>query len=207
MPLPEAAMVSSYHLFVKIRLAGAGVVSAKAGTHNHRAWLLKSRCLPVVLQYDRRGVWVPAFAGTTREGHSRLILNSKERSPPTSVILRAAPSGLVPGGMPSSSKAKRLTPGGLCSSNFGTGSAQSGVGPSTNRLTVRASGESTSTSTVDLPSRLTLRMVSGLGSPTLAGLGTVSSAANSALSSVLATLVKVSSAFASTGMQIFSHTA
>ena len=50
-------------------------------------------------------------------------------------------------------------------------------------------------------------MVSGLGSPTLAGFGTVSSAANSALSSVLATLVKASSALASTGMQSFSQTA
>src|SRR5258705_535892 len=61
--------------------------------------------------------------------------------------------------------------------------------------------------TVDFPSRLTSRMVNGLGSPTLAGLGTVSSAANSALSSVLATLAMASSALASTGMQSFSHTA
>ena len=102
---------------------------------------------------------------------------------------------------------ERVIPGGLCSSSFGTGSAQSGVGPSTNRLTARVSGTTTSTSTVDFPSRLTSRMVNGLGSPTLAGLGTVSSAANSALSSVLATLVMASSALASTGMQSFSQTA
>src|ERR1700722_17489222 len=109
--------------------------------------------------------------------------------------------------MPSSSKVKRLTPGGPCSTSFGTGSPQSGVGPSTNRLTVLASGERTSTNTVDLPSRLTSRMVSGLGSPTDAGLGTVSSAADKTLSSVLATLAKVSSVVASTGIQIFSQTA
>src|ERR1700733_3117958 len=146
-----------------------------------------------------------AEAGTT--GHSRLILNSYERSPPTSVSLSAAPSGLAPGGRPSSWKLKRLTPGGLCSTGSGTGSAQSGVGPSTNRLTCSASGAVTSTSTADFPSRLTSRMVSGLGSPTLAGLGTVSRAANNALSSVLATLVKGSSALASTGIQSFSQTA
>src|ERR1700722_2831888 len=135
------------------------------------------------------------------------MLNSKERSPPTSVNFSAAPAGLAPGGRPSSSKAKRLTPGGLCSSKFGIGSPQSGVGPSTNRPTSLLSGATTSTSTVDLPSRLTSRMVSGFGSPILAGLGTLSSAANSALSSVLATLAKASSALASTGMQIFSQTA
>src|ERR1700738_5733110 len=149
----------------------------------------------------------PGLCRDDIEDQSRLILNSYDRSPLTSVSLSAAPSGLTPGGTPSSSKAKRLTPGGLCSSNFGTGSPQSGVGPSTNRLTSLASGLTTSTSTVDLPSRLTSRMVSGLGSPTLAGFGTVSSAANRALSSVLATLLMASSALASTGMQSFSHTA
>src|ERR1700686_3475075 len=140
-------------------------------------------------------------------GQFKLILNSYDRSPPTSVNLSAAPSGLAPGGRPSSSKAKRLTPGGLCSSRAGTGSAQSDVGPSTNRLTSLASGVTTSTQTVDLPSRLTSRMVSGLGSPILAGFGTVSRAANSALSSVLATLVNASSTSASTGMHNLSHTA
>src|SRR5260370_525951 len=128
-------------------------------------------------------------------------------APPTRGHLSGATSGFVPGGRASSSKAKRLTPGGLCSSSVGTGSAQSGVGPSTNRLTSLVSGTATSTSTLDCPSRLTSRMVNGLGSPTLAGLGTVSRAANSALSSVLATLVMASSAPASTGMQSFSQTA
>src|SRR5712672_3341872 len=139
--------------------------------------------------------------------YSRLTLNSYARSPPTRVNFSAAPSGFAPGGRPSSSNSKRLTPGGLCSSNVGTGSAQSGVGPSTNRLTSLASGAATSTRTDDLPSRLTSRIVSGLGSPILAGFGTVSRAANSALSSVLATLAKASSATASTGMQSFSQTA
>src|ERR1700682_246547 len=104
------------------------------------------------------------------------MLNSYARSPPTSVSLSAAPSGLAPGGRPSSSNAKRLTPGGLSSTRFGTGNAQSGVGPSTNRLTSLASGAVTSTSTLALPSRLTSRMVSGLGAPILAGGGAVGTA-------------------------------
>src|SRR4029077_20042692 len=108
---------------------------------------------------------------------------------------------------PSSSNSKRLTPGGPRSSNFGIGSAQSGVGPSTNRLTSFPSGAVTSTSTLVFPSRLTSRMVSGLGSPTLAGFGTVLSASDKLASSVLATLAKASSALASTGMQSFSQTA
>src|SRR5260370_33084467 len=149
----------------------------------------------------------PSLCRDDFEDQSRLILNSYDRSPLTSVSLSAAPSGLTPGGTPSSSKAKRLTPGGLCPSNFGTGNPQSGVGPSTNKLTGLASGETTSTRTVDLPSRLTSRMVRGLGSPTLSGFGAVSSAASSALSSGLAVLVKGSSMLASTGMQIFSQTA
>ena len=66
---------------------------------------------------------------------------------PTSVNFSAAPSGLAPGGSPSRSNAKRFTPGGLGSTGSGTGSAQSGVGPSTNRLTSLPSGETTSTST------------------------------------------------------------
>src|ERR1700739_3570615 len=113
------------------------------------------------------------------------MLNSYARSPTTSVSFRAAPSGSAPGGTPSSSKTKRFTPGGLFSSSFGTGKPQSGVGPSTNRLTGRASGVTTSTSTCDLPSRLTSRIVSGFGSLTLAGLGIVSGAAEQAPSSVL----------------------
>src|SRR6187399_2627610 len=142
-----------------------------------------------------------------RWGYGKFTLNSYARSPPTSVSLSAAPSALAPGGRPSSSKAKRLTPGGLCSTSLGTGSAQSGVGPSTNRLTSLASGAVTSTSTLLFPSRLTSRMVSGLGSPTLAGFGTVLSASERLPSSVLATLAKASSALASTGMQILSQTA
>ena len=73
--------------------------------------------------------------------------------------------GIGPGGRPSRSNAKRFTPGGPCSINFGTGSAQSGVGPSTNTLTSPLPGATTSTSTPFLPSRFTSRMVSGLGSP------------------------------------------
>src|SRR4051812_47103242 len=149
----------------------------------------------------------PAFAGMTRASHSKLVLNSYDFSGPTSVNFSAAPSGLTPGGSPSSSKENRFTPGGLGSTGAGMGSAQSGVGPSTNRLTVRASGTTTSTTTFLGPSRLTSRMVSGLGSPMVAGLGTVSSAARKLASSVEATLLKPSSARASTGMQSFSHTA
>src|SRR6476659_6179927 len=139
--------------------------------------------------------------------YSKLTLNSYARSPPIRVNFSAAPSAFASGGKPSSSNSKRLTPGGPLSSNFGIGSAQSGVGPSTNRLTSFPSGAVASTSTFEFPSRLTSRIVSGLGSPTLAGFGTVSSAADSAPSSVLATLAKVSSLLASTGIQSFSQTA
>src|ERR1700753_2541611 len=137
----------------------------------------------------------------------RLTLNSYDRSAPTRVSFSAAPSGLTPGGTPSSLNEKRFTPGGLCSTGVGTGRPQSGVGPSTNKFTLRVSGVTTSTITPDLPSRLTSRMVSGLGSPTLAGFGTVSSAGDSALSSVLATPLEGGAPLACTGMQIFSHTA
>src|SRR5260370_40179760 len=133
------------------------------------------------------------------------MLNSYALAPPTSVSLSAAPSAVAPGGRPSSSKTKRFTPGGLSSTSLGTGNAQSDVGPSTNRLTSLASGAVTPTSTFALPSRLTSRMVSGLGSPILACLGTVSSAADSSASEVLATLAKASSALASTAMKSFSQ--
>jgi len=46
------------------------VVTAKAGTHNHQPkfWLLhypQPKAMHTVLANGRRGVWVPAFAGTT----------------------------------------------------------------------------------------------------------------------------------------------
>src|SRR3954468_2069246 len=140
-------------------------------------------------------------------GQSKFTLNSYARSPPTSVSFSAAPSGLAPGGRPSRSNKKRLTPGGPCSSSFGTGSAQSGVGPSTNRLTSLASGAATSTSTPVLPSRLTSRMVSGLGSPMVAGFGTASSAADSVESSVLAPRGRAGGVLPPPGSEGFSHPA
>src|SRR5204863_353913 len=82
--------------------------------------------------------------------------------------------------------------------SFGIGSAQSGVGPSTYRLTSFVSGALTSTSTFLSPSRLTSRIVIGVASPIFAGFGTVSSAAARLPSSVLATLEKVSSLLAAT---------
>jgi hypothetical protein len=47
------------------------VVPAKAGTHNHRITLSSSimrqeKVTPSALTDFGRGVWVPAFAGTTR---------------------------------------------------------------------------------------------------------------------------------------------
>src|SRR3954453_954611 len=39
------------------------VVPANAGAHNHRCCL--ERTSTAACQYERRGVWVPAFAGTT----------------------------------------------------------------------------------------------------------------------------------------------
>ena len=44
-----------------------GVVPAKAGTHNHRA-LLFSKPSTISFHNFCRGVWVPAFAGTTEDG-------------------------------------------------------------------------------------------------------------------------------------------
>src|ERR1700720_879204 len=38
---------------------------AKAGARNHRLWLLRESRPTVSLKNNRRGVWVPAFAGTT----------------------------------------------------------------------------------------------------------------------------------------------
>ncbi len=47
------------------------VVPAKAGTHNHRCHLWCDAGTTNPVHNTRRGVWVPAFAGTTplmREG-------------------------------------------------------------------------------------------------------------------------------------------
>jgi len=128
--------------------------------------------------------------------------------PPTSVSFSAAPSALTLAGRPSSLNENRFTPRGARSCRVGIGSAQSGVGPSTNRLTSSLGlSVATSTVTVDSPSRLTLRIVRGFGSPIRAGFGTISSAAASVLSSALATLAKASSMLASAGMHSFAHTA
>src|SRR6187200_1502397 len=43
------------------------VVPANAGTHNHRALLFGQSRPKACLNHTRRGVWVPAFAGTTME--------------------------------------------------------------------------------------------------------------------------------------------
>jgi len=47
------------------------VVPAKAGTHNHRSefWLVtapQEKAIHIVRTNGLHGVWVPAFAGTTR---------------------------------------------------------------------------------------------------------------------------------------------
>src|ERR1700682_2977427 len=41
------------------------VVPAKAGTHNHQCWLFTEGVWPIARPIGR-GVWVPAFAGTTK---------------------------------------------------------------------------------------------------------------------------------------------
>ena len=46
------------------------VVPAKAGTHNHRR-LMEQKPLAIVLKKWGRGVWVPAFAGTTSRRNCR----------------------------------------------------------------------------------------------------------------------------------------
>jgi hypothetical protein len=45
--------------------APLNVVPAKAGTHNHRR-LLEQKPSATVQKMRGRGVWVPAFAGTTQ---------------------------------------------------------------------------------------------------------------------------------------------
>jgi hypothetical protein len=45
--------------------ASCSVVPALSGTHNHRFALWRESRRPAFFQYRRRGVWVPAFAGTT----------------------------------------------------------------------------------------------------------------------------------------------
>ena len=45
----------------------ANVVPAKAGTHNHRRQLFRGLLVVLFSNHIGRGVWVPAFAGTTRE--------------------------------------------------------------------------------------------------------------------------------------------
>src|SRR5262249_55009398 len=64
--------------------------------------------------------------------------------PATAVSAIATPSYVAPGGAPSSAKAKRCKPAGAPSTAFGTGSAQSGVGPSANRATRAPAGAATS---------------------------------------------------------------
>src|SRR5262249_52047785 len=74
------------------------------------------------------------------------------------------PSYVTPGGAPSSAKAKRCSPAGVPSIAFGTGSAQSGVGPSANRVMRAPAGAATSTMTRRPPapsSRRTDLMASG----------------------------------------------
>ena len=65
-----------------------------------------------------------------------------------------APSALVFGGSPSSSKAKRCWPAAAPAIGEGTGSAQSGVGPSANRSTA-PEGAATSTEITDALASLT----------------------------------------------------
>src|SRR5437867_725637 len=67
--------------------------------------------------------------------------------PATAVSATGMPSYVTPGGAPSSAKAKRCKPAGAPSTAFGTGSAQSGVGPSANRVTRAPAGAATSTMT------------------------------------------------------------
>ena len=57
------------------------VVPANAGTHNHRRLLLKQSRPPSRSHNIRRGVWVPAFAGTTRENYANT-------SPPSRGVFR-----------------------------------------------------------------------------------------------------------------------
>ena len=52
------------------------VVPANAGTHNHRALLLAKVVYQYRLAIDCRGLWVPAFAGTTASVTRNVIPNA-----------------------------------------------------------------------------------------------------------------------------------
>src|ERR1700710_105856 len=81
------------------------VVPAQAGTHNHRTWccadIVEQRLLTI-----RRGVWVPAFAGTTsgrvRESGRRWSASHHLRHlAPTTIQLRHGNTGIVRQQIPS----------------------------------------------------------------------------------------------------------
>ncbi len=63
MQTPEREAAPAFCVFGRA-LKNLSVVPANAGTHNHRSPLLQ-KVSTRVLEDDSRGVWVPAFAGTT----------------------------------------------------------------------------------------------------------------------------------------------
>jgi hypothetical protein len=74
----------------------SSVVPAKAGTHNHRKWGC-AKSLHSVFQNRRHGVWVPAFAGTTANAHTREVRafaktkNPARRGRPDGALMSESP--------------------------------------------------------------------------------------------------------------------
>src|SRR6516162_8512793 len=68
-----------------------------------------------------------------RQAQSSGAATSMASSAVTAVTVTTAPSYFTPGGAPSRSKAKRRSPPGASPAGLGSGSAQSVLGPSTNR--------------------------------------------------------------------------
>jgi len=72
------------------------VVPAKAGTHNHRRGLLEKNINSGHSKSRGRGVWIPAFAGTTcGEIQVMAAPRSLSRTPPSAVAVNTVTSSLL----------------------------------------------------------------------------------------------------------------
>src|SRR5262249_46519351 len=101
----------------------SGVIIRNLVSGNRSPTLIVIRVLPVVFLQ-------PSFYVLFCLLPSGLVLTSMARSSATAVNRSVTPSSLAPGGTPSSSNANRCRPAGAPGIGRGSGSAQSGVGPS-----------------------------------------------------------------------------
>src|SRR3982074_2618046 len=123
-------------------VAGCASITTPAENPSGTVWCGHRPAYQPFVKIRSPGV-VPAFAGTTR-GYSRLILKADPRTKPSGDNLSAAPAGSAPGGRPSSSNEKRLTPGGLFAGVLSAATSPSRGGPSVGRLISLVSGVTTS---------------------------------------------------------------